>query len=220
MKKIGALLVIITVLVVVLGAAWGSANEGGERHRTVVIEKQGRRVEVSTSKEASMPAAAGVAPQYRGGALPFDCTAQERAQVATAIKRAFQSERAAMLENARNARKAAKRELATSFAGLELDKRARLLDENDQVCDQAGLRMISGGVSKCELRGLTVTGDTAVVIADETTWVMYKNKSTSDPQESQHRVENGRQHTISLMRRAGRWLITEDSWVFIPGQGP
>jgi hypothetical protein len=80
--------------------------------------------------------------------------------------------------------------------------------------------MLDWGNDKIEYQEIAIEGDRAQVRVDFYLWQLWE--VTRDGKASQYTIRNGVQFIFELARdtNTGRWLITRETFVFIPGFGP
>jgi hypothetical protein len=100
----------------------------------------------------------------------------------------------------------------------ELVKHWQMLDRSYEL--SPGEAMIDWGNDKIEYQKIAVEGERAHVRIDVYLWELWE--VTRDGKASQYTMKNGIQYILELARdtNTGRWLITGETFVFIPGFGP
>lgn len=159
---------------------------------------------------------------YSATALPMKASAADEATIESLIKRSIELEFQAMVSANKSAVSAIKDSYATIYSDRlgDLDKHSAYIDTNAQLLAQDGYLQLELVMTRFELKGLEVEGDSARAIAEEEDRSVRQKVNPDQKTPDTIELKGGRQLEFLLERVGGAWQIVADRWVLLPGYEP
>lgn len=222
-RKVWIFVVALAAVVLSTGGIWlGSASSS--RTEKADIDANGNPIvgvkDFSDDAEAS---SVWDGPHiYSKGPFKIDASDADRKEIEALVKRSLELEFQAMITA--NAERvpaiiAEYEDIYSNELG-DLGKHAGYISTNAALLEQDGYICTSFEMTRFELVGLKVNGDTARAIVEEEDTSVREKVNKDIPTPDRIELKSGRQLEIVLQKDGEKWKITKDHWDFLPGCGP
>jgi hypothetical protein len=223
-KKAWIVLAVSVVLAACAWVGWISAASDGSRVEKKDVDAFGNPV-VGVKDLESVDSSSSIWDQplvYSAEALPRNATVADRDAIESLVKRSIELEFQAMVSGNESAVSSIKESYSGIYSNRlgDLDIHRNYIDTNARLLAQDGYIEKERVMTRFELKGLEVTGDSARAIAEEEDYSVRQKVNQDQKTPDSIELKGGRQLEFLLERTDGKWQIVADRWVFLPGYEP